>query len=220
MRKIDKSQILSKKYKAWLEELKGKEHPKYNSSKHEHYFDIKMSLLYCQKGLCAYSEKELCNSKFIVMENWDKVGYKRELSQEEKNSIKGDLEHFDESLKSKKAWLWDNLFVVDTHINCRIKGHKPIKSILKPDSPNYDPYKYLNFDFETGLFIPNMKLSKQEIEDVLYMIKTLGLNCYASERKKQLENFMELRELGSKRKPHEYITAWEMTLKLLEKENN
>jgi len=63
-------------------------------------------------------------------------------------------------------------------------------------------------------------LSQQEIEDVLYMIETLGLNCYASERKKQLENFIELRELSSKRKPHEYITAWDMTLKLLEKENN
>jgi len=215
MRKIDKSQILSKEYETWLEELKGKEHPKY-SSKHKYYFDIKMSLLYCQKGLCAYSEKELCNPKFITLENWNEDRYKRELSREEKGSIKGDLEHFDESLKSKKAWLWENLFIVDTHINCRIKGQKSIKSILKPDSPNYDPYKYLDFDFETGRFIPNMSLSQQEIEDVLYMITTLGLNCYASERKKQLENFIELKELGSKRKPHEYITAWKMTLKLLE----
>ncbi|SFV50592.1 hypothetical protein MNB_SV-12-15 [hydrothermal vent metagenome] len=172
--------------------------------------------MYCQKGLCAYSEKELCNPKFITLENWNKDKYKRELSREEKGSIKGDLEHFDESLKSKKAWLWENLFIVDTHINCRIKGQKSIKSILKPDSPNYDPYKYLDFDFETGRFIPNMSLSQQEIEDVLYMITTLGLNCYASERKKQLENFIELKELGSKRKPHEYITAWRMTLKLLE----
>ena len=71
-----------------------------------------------------------------------------------------------------------------------------------------------------------MKKSYVILNLLLWKIGLSGLdkgghyNCYASERKKQLENFMELRELGSKRKPHEYITAWEMTLKLLEKENN
>jgi len=52
MRRIDKSTILSKNYKTWLESLSD-EHPKYNSSNNKYYNDIKMSLLYCQNGLCA-----------------------------------------------------------------------------------------------------------------------------------------------------------------------
>jgi hypothetical protein len=148
MKKIDKSQILSKDYKEWLENLENNNHPKYNSSNFKYYNDIKMSLLYCQNGLCAYTEQLLCDSKYITDDNWDEKKYKRSLSKDDKNSIQGDLEHFDESLKKNKAWSWDNFFVVATHNNCRIKGTKAIKYILKPDDENYDPYKYLEFDFE------------------------------------------------------------------------
>jgi hypothetical protein len=218
MRKIDKSKILSNSYRVWLKRLKNREHPKYNSTKNRCYNDIKMSLLYCQGGLCAYTEKLLCDPKFIEITNWDKKRYKRELTKTEQVSIKGDLEHFDESLKAKKAWLWDNLFIVETHNNCRIKGSKPIKNILKPDSKEYDPYRYLEFDFETGFFFPLSTLSKKEQGEVKYMIETLGLNCNYYERKEQLKNFIELKELGSKRKPHEYITSWKMTQNLLKEE--
>ena len=210
MRKIDKTKILSENYKKYLESLKGKEHPKYNSSSNELYQDIKMSLLHCQNGLCAYTEKYLCDPKFIKSDNWDENKYTTVFTKFDKDSIKGDLEHFDESLKRKKAWLWDNLFIVDTHNNCRIKGTKPIKSILKPDSKDYDPYKYLEFDFETGVFSPLVTLSKDEKEDVTYMIETLGLNCHYFERKEVLKNFIELQELGSNSQPKEYITAWNM----------
>jgi len=74
MRKIDKSQILSKNYKDWLHNL-GEEHPKYNSSNNKYYNDIKMSLLYCQKGLCAYSEELLCDLELIKKENWNEEKY-------------------------------------------------------------------------------------------------------------------------------------------------
>ena len=215
MKKIDKNQILSKDYQEWLENLGNNNHPKYNSSKFRYYNDIKMSLLHCQKGLCAYTEQLICNPEYIKENNWNKKSYTRALTQEEKDSIQGDLEHFDESLKEDKAWSWDNFFVVTTHVNCRIKGSKEIKYILKPDNKNYDPYKYLEFDYETGIFFPNNYLSAKEKVKVLYMIKTLGINCISLQRKKHLENYKLKNELGLDVEPHEYITAWEMTLKSL-----
>jgi hypothetical protein len=216
MQKINKNKILSKNYKKWLETLKEKEHPKYNSSNNKYYNDIKMSLLYCQNGLCAYTEQELCDNKFITSSNWDKEKYKTKLSKLEKDSIQGDLEHFDEDLKLKNGWLWSNFFVVSSHNNCRIKHTKAIiKDILKPDDKNYNPYKYLGFDFETGIFYPNINLNKQEKEKVKYMIEILGINCINSQRKKYLEDLLERMEVGLGTKPYQYITAWNMTLKQL-----
>ena len=124
MRKIDKSIILSKNYKKWVEGFEVDGHPKYNGSKNKYYYDIKMSLLYCQQGLCAYTEQVLCANKYIDTINWDMDIYIKELTKEDKNSIQGDLEHFDESLKPKNAWLWDNLFIVNIHNNRKTKNEK------------------------------------------------------------------------------------------------
>ena len=216
MRKLDKSTILSQLYKAWLDSLEENKHPTYNSSSNQYYFDIKMSLLHCQNGLCAYTEQQLCDTSFCTVDNWDHEKFTRTISQEEKNSIQGDLEHFDESLKPTNGWSWDNFFVVQTHANCRIKGIKPIRNILKPDSSSYDENKYLQFDFKTGVFSPHHDLSSEEKEDVKYMIETLGLNCIYAQRKKQLENWKDRLEVGLDIEPHEYITAWNMTLASLE----
>lgn len=215
MRKIDKSEILSKGYEAWVLKFKKDNHDKYNSSKNEHYFDIKMSLLYCQKGLCAYTEQELCDEKFIETSNWDDNKYTFDCTQEERNSIQGDLEHFDESLKPKNAWLWSNFFVVNVHSNCRIKLRKPIKNILKPDNANYSPDTYLHFDLETGFFSPQQNLEEEEKKDVLYMIETLGINCIYSQRKKYILDLIERKEVGLNVNPRQYPTAWKMTLNQL-----
>ena len=215
MRKIDKNQILSTSYKVWLESLEENNHPHYNSSNNKYYNDIKMSLLYCQQGLCAYTEDVLCDPKFIVSDNWDSEKYILELEKLDKHEIRGDLEHFNESLKESNAWLWDNLFMVDTHTNCRIKGRKPIKEILKPDSVEYDEYKYLEFDEETGVFIANHLLSKEEQEEVNYMIETLGLNCISYQRTKQLQEWKDRHEYGLEVEPYRYMTAWNMMLRSL-----
>ncbi len=212
MKKIDKSTILSQKYKEWVEGLEADSHSKYNSSANEYYHDIKMSLLYCQQGLCAYTEQVLCANKYIDDTNWDTDKYVKELTQDDKNAIQGDLEHFDESLKAKNAWLWDNLFIATTHNNCRIKGTKAVESILKPDSEDYDPYKYLTFDSEEGIFGANGVLTDPEKEDVEYMIKTLGLNCIADERKKQIKQWSDMREMGMDVDAYRYVTAWDMTI--------
>jgi len=214
MKKINKDKILSGNYEKFLKTLEGKEHPPYNSSeKKEYYMDIKMSLLYCQNGLCAYTEEVLCDPKFLALQNWDNDKYIKDLTQLEKGFIEGDLDHFDESLKSDYAFLWENLFVVKTHNNCRIKGTKSIiHNILKPDAEDYDPSKYLEFNFDMGVFIPNIHLSDKEKIDVKYMIDTLGLNCVDYQRKRQLEEWRDRYEMGLAVNPHRFITAWNMTL--------
>jgi len=220
MRKIDKSKILSKNFKEFENNLEVNKHPLYESKeKREYYTDIKMSLLYAQKGLCAYSEKSLISDmNLISLDKWIDGIYTKELTDNEKKSIKGDIEHFDESLKPENAFLWNNLFVVDTHINCRVKGRKKIiKGILKPDEKDYNPYEYLEFDLETGLFFPHYNLSPEIEKDVEYMIDILGLNCYHGERKEYLELILDL---YPKREPKQFITAWNMTLTNIKEESN
>ena len=214
MQKIDKSRILSIDYITWIEGFQGT-HPPYNSSNNKYYNDIKMSLLNCQKGLCAYTEELLCDEKYFELSNWTDGKYTTKLTQKEKNEIQGDLEHFDESLKPNKAWLWDNLFIVNTYINCRVKGTKSINNILKPDSSTYDPYNYLDFDYEVGIFFPKITLSSQEKDDVAYMIEVLGLNCFNIQRKKQLTEWKDRIEVELSVLPYRFITAWNMTLSKL-----
>jgi len=211
MKKINKTNILSKNYEKWLISL-GDEHPEYNSSNNKYYNDVKMSLLHCQGGLCAYTEELLCDKELIKAHNWDKEKYITPLDNRT-NLINGDLEHFDESLKAKQAWLWENLFFVQGDINRKVKCSQTVQQILKPDSPTYDPYKYLDFDYEKNLFVANKTLNEQEQQDVECMIQTLGINANRFKRQKMinrllkaLENDIELEE------PEEYITAWDMTL--------
>jgi|AntRauTorckE5430_2_1112549.scaffolds.fasta_scaffold02187_4 hypothetical protein len=183
MQKIDKSKRNATAYKEWEEklEIENKPHPKYNSSNGEFYLDIVMDLFSCQKGLCAYTEKRLCNEKHLTSEHWEKGCY---------TSIKpdftGQLEHFDESLKAKKkdtngkkSWLWNNFLMVDSDINTKVKGSKSIDDILKPDKADYEPFELLDYDLETHRFTANdgnMNLSNEEKERIKKMIETLGLN--------------------------------------------
>jgi len=210
MKKIDKSVILSKNYEQWAASL-GEEHPSYDRSKNKYYNDVRMSLLYCQNGLCAYTEEQLCDKKLLTPDNWDNEKYATPLDNH-KNLVNGDLEHFDESLKEKQAWLWDNLFFVHGDINRKVKCSQAIQEILKPDAPHYDPYEYLAFDYKHNLFVANASLTPQVQDDVECMIRTLGINANGFKRKKLIqrlvkafENEMELDE------PDEYITAWNMT---------
>ncbi len=211
MKKIDKSKILSEEYFKWMKELK--EHPKYPNSR-KYIKDIKMNLLYCQDGLCAYTEEQLCDLELLKDSCWKDGRYTKSL--EDEDLVNGDLEHFDCTLKEKQAYLWDNLFMANSNINCRVKGTKPINPILKPDAKNYDPFKYLQFDDKINKFIPNINLSEQEKVDVMEMIETLGINKNAFKRAKQIKELKEDFEFDSDLKePYEYITSWKMTLKNL-----
>ena len=158
MKKIDKRNVLSQKYLEWMESLK-ENHPKYTSS-HKYVKDIKLNLLHCQNGLCAYTEEQLCDVKLFEERCWEEGRYVQSLDGED--LINGDLEHFDCSLKETQAYLWDNLFMVNSNINCRVKGTKAINPILKPDSADYDPFKYLQFDDKINKFLPNINLSDKD----------------------------------------------------------
>jgi len=211
MKKIDKTTILSKNYENWVATL-GEEHPKYDSSKNKYYNDVKMSLLYCQEGLCAYTEEQLCDKELIKPHNWDDEKYATSLDNRT-NLINGDLEHFDESLKFKQGWLWDNLFFVQGDINRKVKCSQAIQAILKPDAPHYDPYHYLAFDYRRNMFVANENLTPQEQEDIECMIQILGINANAFKRNSLIKRLLKAVEYGIElEKPEEYITAWNMTL--------
>ncbi len=212
MRKIDKSIILSKAYKTWEEALENNQqnHPQYNSSNFRFYKDIVMNLYHCQNGLCAYTEKSILLSG-LEAENWSEEGY----YVGEIPSHYGELEHFDESLKDTKAWLWDNLFMIEGKINT-LKRTKTIDDILKPDSPEYDPFKLLAYNHEAHIFYPNPSLDGHLIERIEKMIDILGLNYVKDWRKQYILERIKAIEFGLEPKPaKEYVTAYEMTLRNL-----
>ena len=194
MKKIDKTQQLSTLYKAWENDLEKKNlpHPKYNSSQGEYYKDIVMDVLRCQNGLCAYTEVQLCPSKYLIPDNWEKGRYKGGIEGRVHN---GQLEHFDETLKWKdkkdittnqttdddkrvyqhKDWLWSNFFMVESDTN-NLKGTKTVDSILKPDAEDYDPFKLFEYSKATHHYIPNTDLPETDRKRIKNMIDVLGLN--------------------------------------------
>ena len=213
MQKIDKSNIRSSVYKVWVEGLSGN-HPKYDSGQ-MHVKDIKMSLLACQNGLCAYTEELLCDRELLTDNKWKDGKYIGDLSNQ--NLVNGDLEHFDCTLKNTQGYLWDNLFMANSNINCRVKGTKPIDNILKPDCDTYDPNVYLQFDDKVNAFIANQDLPPDEKAKVEEMITVLGINSNAFKRAKQIKDLKENIELGLPlSEPDEYITSWKMTKDNLE----
>lgn len=179
MRKIDKTTQLSTEYRDWLNDLetRGEDHPNYNSSSGKYYKDIVMDLLRCQEGLCAYTEIQLCPPQYLTENNWENGRYKF-LGR----AHNGQLEHFDETLKWKdksgyqhKDWLWENFFMIDSDTNNR-KGDKTIDYILKPDSPTYDSFIFLDYSLLTHRYIANENLPDDQKDRVEKMIETLGLN--------------------------------------------
>jgi hypothetical protein len=207
MRKIDKSIILSTAYKKWEEEIVGK-HPAYNSSNFKFYVDIVMNLYHCQHGLCAYTEKAITLTGF-EQDKWTEGGrYMGEMP-----AHYGELEHFDESLKTEKAWLWDNFFMVEGKIN-RQKHTESVDNILKPDSPHYDPFELLAYNQEEHIFYPNTEnpvLDEDTLKRIETMIHTLRLNYVKDWRRKYLLKRIKAIEFGLEPEPvDEYVTAFEM----------
>jgi len=222
MRNINKTCNLSTVYRTWEEGLEntGTNHPKYTNSttRNNHYQDIKMQLYHCQNGLCAYTEMRLCSKEFYESTNWENGKYKTDI---EKGIGRGQLDHFDESLKSKnndvngiKDWLWDNFFMVDSDVNTVVKRSLPVHPSMKPDSPNYDPFNLMEYDIDTHTFIPNTTLdeaTQKIIEDSIY---ALGINTVYSQRRNYIMKEMQLISLEEKSfdeiKIDEFPTAFEM----------
>ncbi len=220
MRKLDKSKILSTKYKAWEEKLENdnKNHPKYNSTKGKKYFvDIFTNLLNIQKGLCAYTEKFLCKPEKVKNINWIDGRFKTQNLTIKPFCKGGNLEHFNPELKENKAWLWDNLFFVDTDVN-NYKSIKYVNNILKPDTENYDEFQLLEYDKEEHIFIANVDLDEDKENQINDMIETLGINLVKDEREVYFEEKIENIVLKKKKtwkntKVYQFPTAFEMIKK-------
>lgn len=213
MRKIDKSEILSTQYKQWEENL-GENHPAYTSSNHRFYHDIVFNLFYCQKGVCAYTEKFLCDDNFYSVSNWQDGKYTIA-----NPKFFGALDHFESSLKITKAWLWDNLFMVQKDINDKHKRNLPVDDILKPDRDEYDPFWLFEYDEELHIFIPHTQnLSVELQERVRIMILTLGINhpSIVKDRRNHLGYIFTKIDFAmstwqeESEKNHQFFTAFEM----------
>ena len=193
--------------------------PKY-SSKYKFYKDVFVNLLICQKGLCAYSEMaiDFDYNNYESQNLWNNGRFAGN-----KPIIDADIEHFHPKSKCelKCDWDWNNLFLVSKHINQSIKRDKPVYDFMRPDNPEYDPVKYLTYDFRSQLFIPNPELDEQTYAQVDETINTLGINTSStvnSRRKNMLYEF--LLEIYYKKytydeimntKLKEFHTAYEMS---------
>ena len=217
MRKLDKSVILSSKYKQWEEQVEWGKHPKYNtqSVKNKYYIDIVMNLLHIQQGVCAYTEISLCDPHKLIQDNWQDGKY-RTTSKSVSNICKGgELDHFNSTFKNGNSWLWDNFFFIDSDVNRR-KSNLEIDNILKPDSPDYDENKYLEYDTDHHVFIANSDLPEDIQIRVENMIKILGMNSVAYQRKIYLsEKIFDLKYSGKSVVVDCFFTAFEMCKKQL-----
>jgi hypothetical protein len=196
MRKISKNCSYSTKYYAWLQSLGNNNHRSYVAT-FRFYWDVVMNLFYCQNGLCAYTEKKLCPSKFYSADKWDRGKYKRANYYPKKPKVKGELEHFDTDLKPLKGWLWSNLFMVDSDINSKGKGMLVIDPILKPDNPNYDEFALFEYDLDKNIFIAKSTLSnakKQKVNSVLDSI--INFDSVIEERRLFFAPKLKLIEFG------------------------
>lgn len=170
MQKIDKTRILSTAYKHW-EESMADNHSRYTSSNSPYYYDVVMSLFTCQKGVCAYTERLLCDEQMYDSKNWIEGKYKKV-----KPEFSGALDHFDSLKKETLGWLWDNFFMVDKDVNDKHKRNKPVDDILKPDLPWYDPFTLLEYDTQLHVFIANTTLEEPIQARINNMIEVLGIN--------------------------------------------
>lgn len=213
MRRIAKACNLSTEYKTWHDDFEqgGQDHPKYTSSRHRYYLDVVMNLFSCQGGLCAYTEMPLCPPEAYDSANWVNGRYEGHNPQ-----IKGQLEHFDSSLKVSKGWLWDNFFMVDTDINNRVKKQLVVDCILKPDREGYDEFELLEYNSSMHIFHARTSLSVELQNRINTMIETLGINygIVKSERRSFLMELLADIEFEMKTwdriVPHKFPTAFEM----------
>jgi len=207
MRKIDKTKILSVKYKEWVDKLShdDKEHPRHSA----YYDDIVMNLLHCQKGVCAYTEMPLCNTGLLSKNNWKNGRYVHKSPE-----VIGELDHFNPQVKKNKYWEWQNLFVVLERVNRR-KGAKEVDDILKPDSPGYDPDVLLEYNEKANVFIPHTEIKnktiRKRIKDMIDVLQ-INYNFVRNERGKFLKKVFKKREMDQPVEIDCFFTAYQMTL--------
>ncbi len=149
-----------------------------------------------------------------------------------KQECNGQLEHYDESLKSKKGeegkkdWLWDNFFMADSDTNTKIKGRKSVEKdmnnnyILKPDDSNYNEFELLEYDNKRHRYRANKNQTKERRVKINRMInEVLGLNYGVLPKERELSirkhlKYIKFKEYTQNNIPFEaYPTAIKMYIK-------
>ncbi len=206
MRKIDKSVILSENYKNWLQEKRDKDKTHKTCSYYK--VDVVMNLLYCQKGVCAYTEMLLSPPDLIEKSNWKEGKY---INKKVTKDTFGDLEHFDPKQKAKYFCEWDNLFVINHKVNI-LKNDTNIDLIkeFKPDSKGYNPFDIFDYDIDTNKFRPNTDIKdKYEANRIKDLIKLLSINQHSI--KYERETFLNDVKANKNKKIDRFFTAYEMS---------
>lgn len=215
MRRINKNTVLSTTYKEWVDKLNrdSVKHPQKNNT---YYYDVAMNLLHCQKGVCAYTEMFLCDSRFWDESNWENGRYKYK-----KPEFLGELDHLDHRLKADKYWDWDNLFVVLEKVNRR-KGTREVDEILKPDTPGYDPMVYLEYNEKYDVFVPHAgikdDLTKKRIQHMLDALQ-INFDPVRRERRRFLKEVLKSQFMNEPIKIDRFFTAYQMVMSARKRNN-
>ncbi len=231
MRKIDKQNTLATKF------AQAKKPTHYNSTDFRYYLDVLMMLLWCQDGLCAYTEKrvlDLSQTEIAQLFEAGEYHLKEGNKKVKPTDIFCDLEHFNSILKDAQGWDWDNLFAVDDSVNRNIKRKEEPKLIekclsknwdfnevmhlLKPDGINYIWDKYLTYNPKTHLFEVNENVEDDILADqISAVMKVLGLNCepIKRERIKALERGLNELKEGKTPQIDEFPTAFHFCKQIL-----
>jgi hypothetical protein len=197
------------------------QHPDYKegSFRRQFYKDVFMALLYCQGGLCAYTEELICDVEALREIDWQNGVYVGELIPQNRDA---DIEHFDSTLKTAQGWDWDNLFAVGVAINRKNKLAKGVHNFFKPDLPTHNPHDYLAYNFATHLFVVKPALKQNnppQAEDVQDMINVLGLNYgttkdrrkrYLLDKQVDIQNGLKTYE-SVRAEIYQFFTAFEMS---------
>jgi hypothetical protein len=212
MRKIDKTDIHAEKYRKEWEtwQQTGEDHPEY-TSKADRYLQVKLSLLISQRGLCAYTEQLIVSHEVLELYSTgqrDTVSNSKEIKE-----WLCQLDHFDPNLKKERGWEWDNFFAVNGEINHR-KGVKEVDPILKPDSPEYDPFKLLAYDTNEHRYCANPFMDTDTQKRIENMIDILGLNnstivSRRSDLLRRVFSTMNITKQRSKSDTVQFPTAYE-----------
>lgn len=206
MRRIEKGELPATEFMSALNECIQNDadgyHPDYSKGgfRSQHYLAVFFSLLHFQKGVCAYTEslltsnEEYLDAQKSFVEGKIKVGITRK-------GIDADIEHYDPDLKVCYGWSIDNLFLCRVVVN-REKSNKPVLSELKPDNPEYSPWKYLRYNFSTHRFVPNPAIEDEGLRNAIkhQLDNVLGINAETiiSGRSTMLTTFHKYISLGVK----------------------
>jgi hypothetical protein len=227
MRKIDKTNQIAT---AFQNSVKPNQYEGGTFSNRYHK-DVLASLLYCQEGLCAYTEKRLLHKSQEEMSNLF-VNGEYQLKDEKGNKIKpdevfADIEHYRGHLKKTNGWDWDNLFAVYDPVNrnikrveepkfekkCQEKGwdFDSLMLMLKPDNIDYEVDRFLEYDIETHKFTARLDLDDVLAEQIEHILMVLGINCapIKNERIDKIETWLNKIKQGEKPTISEFPTAFE-----------